>query len=209
MAKNFASLAFTKSIKALQEKAGSRNSYARIEREVYQNGLTENERHFIEERDSFYIASIGENNFPYIQHRGGPKGFIKVLDDKRIGFIDFRGNMQYITVGNMANNNNVALILVDYPTKTRLKILAKTEVVELKDDPSLLELLDLQDYKYKPERMMVFHIEAYDWNCPQHITSRYTIEEIEEVFAAQHNYIAKLEADIKILKSKLDNSNYR
>lgn len=203
MAKNFASIAFSEEVKALQEKHGSRASYARMERDVYQDGLTENEMDFIEQRDSFYMATIGENGFPYIQHRGGPKGFIKVLDAKRIGFIDFKGNMQYISVGNLATNNKVALIMVDYPSRTRLKIYAKALIVELKDDPSLYSLLDLNQYKFRPERMMVFHIEAYDWNCPQHITPRYTVEEIEEVIAAQKNYTSKLEAEIKLLKQKL------
>lgn len=205
MAKNFASLAFTDAVKAMQEKAGSRSSYARMERDVYVDGLTENEIGFIAERDSFYMASIGTNNFPYIQHRGGPKGFLKVLDEKRIGFIDFRGNMQYITVGNMATNHNVALIMVDYPARARLKILARAEIVELKDDPALLELLDLEDYKFRPERMMVFHIEAYDWNCPQHITPRYTVEEIENAFAGQRNHIDRLETEVRDLKNKLKN----
>jgi predicted pyridoxine 5'-phosphate oxidase superfamily flavin-nucleotide-binding protein len=203
MAKNFGALAFTDSVKAMQEKNGSRISYARIEREKYVDGLTENEIEFIAQRDSFYMASIGENNFPYIQHRGGPKGFVKVLDAKRIGFIDFKGNMQYISVGNIATNNNVALIMVDYPSKTRLKILAKAEVVELKDDPSLYELLDLNEYKFKPERMIILNIEAYDWNCPQHITPRYTLDDIEEAFARQRDHIANLETEIKELKFKL------
>lgn len=203
MAKNFGTLAFTDTIKAMQEKAGSRASYARMERTVYADGLTENEIAFISQRDSFYMASIGENNFPYIQHRGGPKGFLKVLDERRIGFIDFRGNMQYISVGNIAGNNNVALIMVDYAARARLKILAKAEVVELKDDPALFDLLDLDEYKFKPERMIVLNIEAYDWNCPQHITPRYSVEEIEEAFAGQRDHIAKLEATIKELKHKL------
>ncbi|UEG49633.1 pyridoxamine 5'-phosphate oxidase family protein [Ferruginibacter lapsinanis] len=203
MAKNFASIAFTNAVKAVQEKFGSRVSYARVERDTYINGLTENEIDFIEQRDSFYMASIGENNFPYIQHRGGPKGFVKVLDDKRIGFIDFKGNMQYISVGNIAVNNNVALIMVDYPSKTRLKILAKAEVIELKDNPELYNLLNLNDYHFKPERMMVFNIEAYDWNCPKHIVARYTVEDIAEVFAAQKDHITQLETEIKSLKAKL------
>lgn len=202
MAKNFATMAFTDTVKAMQEKAGSRSSYARMERDVYVDGLTENEIGFIAERDSFYLASIGENNFPYIQHRGGPKGFVKILDEKRIGFIDFRGNMQYITVGNITTHHNVALIMVDYSARTRLKILAKAEIIDLKDDPSLYALLDLEDYTFKPERMMVFHIEAYDWNCPQHITPRYTVEEIEAAFAGQRNYITKLESELKLLKNK-------
>ena len=204
MAKNFASLAFTPVVQAMQERLGSRASYARMERDSYVDGLTENEIDFIAQRDSFYMSSIGENGFPYIQHRGGPKGFIKVLDAKRIGFIDFRGNMQYISVGNIATNNNVALIMVDYPARARLKILAKAEVVELKDDPSLYEILDLKDYKFKPERMVVLHIEAYDWNCPQHITPRYTVEDIEAAFAGQRNQITTLQAEVKALKNKLN-----
>lgn len=203
MAKNFASIAFSNEVKALQEKQGSRTSYARMERDVYQDGLTENEVTFISQRDSFYMASAGESGFPYIQHRGGPKGFIKVLDAKRIGFIDFKGNMQYISAGNMATNNKVALIMVDYPSRTRLKIYAIAEIVELKDDAELYHLLDLSEYKFRPERMMVLHIEAYDWNCPQHITARYTVDEIEEVIAAQKNYTSKLEAEIKSLRQKL------
>lgn len=207
MAKNFAALAFTDAVKAMQAKYGSRSTYARMERDTYVDGLTENEIDFIVQRDSFYIASIGDNNFPYIQHRGGPKGFLRVLDARRIGFIDFRGNMQYISVGNIATNNNVALILVDYPARTRLKILAKAEIVELKDDPELFDLLDLDEYKIKPERMMVLHVEAYDWNCPQHITPRYTVEDIEQAFAGQREHIAKLQAEVKQLKQRLKERN--
>jgi uncharacterized protein len=203
MAKNFAALAFTDGVKAMQEKPGSRANYARMERDTYVDGLTESEVDFIAQRDSFYMASIGENNFPYIQHRGGPKGFVKVLDARRIGFIDFRGNMQYISVGNIATNNNVSLIMVDYPARARLKILARAEIVELKDDPKLYDLLDLDDYKFRPERMMVLHVEAYDWNCPQHITPRYTVEDIEAAFAGQREHITKLQAEVKELKQKL------
>ena len=111
--------------------------------------------------------------------------------------------MQYISVGNIATNYNVALILVDYPARARLKILAKAETVELKDDSRLYDLLAPEDYKFKPDRMMIFKIEAYDWNCPQHIMPRYTVEEIQEAFAGQRDHIAKLEADIKELKVKL------
>ena len=203
MAKNFAALAFTDSIKAIQEKMGSRSSYARMEKHTYVNGLTENEIDFISLRDSFYMSTIGENGFPYIQHRGGPKGFVKVLDSKRIGFIDFKGNMQYISVGNLATNNKVAIIMVDYPSRARLKILATAEIVELKNHTDLYNSLDLKDYKFKPERMMVFNIEAYDWNCPQHITPRYTIEEIEEAFADQSNLIKSLKQEIKELKRSI------
>ncbi|CAN5676105.1 pyridoxamine 5'-phosphate oxidase family protein [soil metagenome] len=203
MAKNFAAIAFTDAVKTMQEKAGSRASYARMEKETYVDGLSQNEVDFIAHQDSFYMATIGENGFPYIQHRGGPKGFLKVIDAKRIGFIDFKGNMQYISVGNIATNNSVALIMVDYPSRTRLKILAKAEIVALKDDPGLFAAFDLDAYAFRPERMMVLHIEAYDWNCPQHITPRYTAEDIEVAFASQRDVISKMEAEIKTLKAEL------
>jgi predicted pyridoxine 5'-phosphate oxidase superfamily flavin-nucleotide-binding protein len=179
---NYSAIAFSEAAKKMQEKSGSRSSYARMEQQRYTEGMTENEAAFITERDSFYMATVGENGFPYIQFRGGPKGFLKILDSKRLGFIDFSGNMQYISVGNLVTNNKVALILLDYPTKTRLKIFAEAEVVELKNDPALFNHLNPENYKFRPERMMVLHIKAYDWNCPQHITPRYTLEEIEEAF---------------------------
>lgn len=200
MAKNFAALAFTPAVKEMQEKLGSRTTYARVERDTFVDGLTESERNFIAQRDSFYMATVGENGYPYIQHRGGPKGFLKVLDTKRLGFIDFKGNMQYISVGNLATNNKVSLFLMDYPSQTRLKILATAEIIALKDNPELHHLLDLDAYKFRPERMMVFTIDAYDWNCPQHITPRYTVEDIETALAPKRAYIAKLEAEIKELK---------
>lgn len=203
MAKNFATLAFTDAVKALQEKNGSRAGYARMESQTYVDGLTESEIDFIAQRDSFYMATIGENGFPYIQHRGGRKGFVKVLDTKRIGFLDFRGNRQFISVGNIATNNNIALIMMDYPARARLKIYARAEIVELNDDPELFDALDLADYNFRPERIMVLHIEAYDWNCPQHITPRYSVEEIEEAFAGQREQIRELKAEIKELKERL------
>jgi len=203
MAKNFAELAFTDTIKTLQEKAGSRASYARMEKGTHIDGFTEYEEKFIKDRDSFYLSTIGANGYPYIQHRGGPKGFLKVLDKHRLGFIDFRGNMQFISVGNLETNNKVAIILVDYPARARLKIYATAEIIELKNDPELRKLLDLEGYNFKPDRMMVFHIDAYDWNCPQHITPRYTVAEIEEAFSGQRDYIAKLEAENKVLRTQL------
>lgn len=203
MAKNFAAIAFTDAVKALQEKHGSRNSYERMEKFNVVDGLSRNEIGFIENRDSFYIASIGENSFPYIQHRGGPKGFLKVLDKNRIGFIDFSGNRQYVTVGNMETNTNVALFLMDYPAKARLKIFAKTEIIELRDNIDLYALLNLKDYKFRAERIMVFNIEAFDWNCPQHITPRFTADEIQIALQSQQEQVAKLEEENKRLTAKL------
>jgi predicted pyridoxine 5'-phosphate oxidase superfamily flavin-nucleotide-binding protein len=206
MARNFGEIAYSTPVKEMQEKLGSRASYARMEKATYVDGLTPVEADFIARRDSFYMASFGENGYPYIQHRGGPKGFLKVLDPKRLGFIDFKGNMQYITVGNMATNNNVALILVDYPAKARLKIYARAEILEFKDNQGLYQQLDLDGYKFRPERMMVLNVEAYDWNCPQHITPKYTAEEIEQAFAPQRNHIEQLEAEIARLKKELEDA---
>ncbi|WP_281238780.1 pyridoxamine 5'-phosphate oxidase family protein [Flavobacterium praedii] len=206
MATNFAAIAFSDAVKVLQEKHGSRKSYERMEKFNIIDGLSENEMGFISNRDSFYLASIGVKNFPYIQHRGGPKGFVKVLDENTIGFIDFSGNKQYISVGNFATNTNVALIMMDYPARARLKIFARAEIVELKDNPELLNKLDLAEYQYRPERMILFHIEAYDWNCPQHITPRFTVDEIQIAFKPQLDFISKLEAENKILKDKLENA---
>lgn len=203
MAKNFAQIAFTDAVKKLQENNGSRASYERMEKFNVSDGLTEREISFIENRDSFYLASIGAKGFPYIQHRGGAKGFLKVLDSKRLGFIDFTGNKQYVSVGNMATNNKISVIMIDYPARARLKFFAKAEIVELKDNPELYDMLDLKNYKFRPERMMIFHIEAYDWNCPQHITPRYTVEEIKEAFLPQEKYLKSLEQEVKDLKSKL------
>lgn len=202
MARNFAEIAFSDAAKELQEKYGSRNSYSRMEKYSEVNGLTDGEILFIENQNNFYMASTGPNGFPYIQHRGGPKGFLKVLDSKRVGFIDFSGNKQYISVGNIATNAKISLIMIDYPRKARLKIYAAAEVVELNKNPELYNSLDLDDYKFRPERMLVLNIEAYDWNCPQHITPRYTVEDVETALIPQQKYIAKLEQEIKQLKSQ-------
>ena len=182
---NYAKLAFTDAVKKIQMQYGSRSAYERMERYTSKEGLTSNEISLIETRDSFYMASFGENGFPYIQHRGGPKGVLKVIDPQTMGFLDFSGNKQYISAGNIKTNNKVALILMDYPRKVRLKIYAEAEVVALEDDPALMEKLQLEDYKYRPERIMVFHIKAFDWNCPQHITPRFTVEEVEQILALQ------------------------
>jgi uncharacterized protein len=203
MAKNFAEIGFSPASKALQEKMGSRASYARVEANTFYDGLTEHERRFIAECDSFYMATVGDNGFPYIQHRGGPKGFLTVLDKNRLGFIDFSGNKQYISLGNLATNQNVALFLMDYARKTRLKLYAKAEIVELADNPKLFDALDLSNYNARPERLFVLHIEAFDWNCPQHITPRFTTEEIEKALQPQKMYIKNLENEVETLKNKL------
>ncbi len=201
MAKNFAEIAFTDSVKAQQTKHGSRRSYARMEQMARGNELSEAEAGFIAERDGFYLATVGESEFPYVQFRGGPKGFLKVLDAKTLAYADFRGNMQYVSVGNLTRNDKAALILMDYANRQRLKIYARIEVVEANAAPELIAQLQDVSYDAQVERAMVLHLEAFDWNCPQHITQRFTIEEIRELNAPLYEHVAALEAEIERLKA--------
>lgn len=202
MAKNFAEIAFTESVKEQQKKYGSRRSYAKMEAQERGNKISENEAEFIAERDGFYLATVGESGFPYVQFRGGPKGFLKVIEPKKLAYADFRGNMQYISVGNLTRNDKAALILMDYANRQRLKIYARIEVVEAKDAPELIAQLQDTSYDAQVERAMVLHVEAFDWNCPQHITQRFTIEEIRELNAPLYEHVAQLEAEIERLKTK-------
>lgn len=202
MAKNFAEIAFTENVKEQQTKYGSRRSYAKMEAQERGNKISENEAEFIAERDGFYLATVGESGFPYVQFRGGPKGFLKVLDAKTLAYADFRGNMQYVSVGNLTRNDKAALILMDYARRQRLKIYARIEIVEAKDNPALIAQLQDTSYDAQVERAMLLHVEAFDWNCPQHITPRYTIEEIRELNAPLYEHVAKLEAEIARLKTK-------
>ena len=196
MASNYQSIAFGEETKKLQEKYGSRSSYARVELTSYYDGLTKNEIAFISERDGFYIASNGHDGYPYIQYRGGPAGFLGVIDNNTLGFLDFRGNKQYISTGNVKEDDKVALMIMDYARKARLKIYAKAEIIDLGTDAALEEKLAIAGYNAKPERIIKLHIQAYDWNCPQHIVQRFTIPEIEDAFAAQKDYIQQLRAEI-------------
>jgi len=176
---NYYDIAFSDASKKLQEHFGSRNTYSKVEKRGVKEGLSDNEIRFINERDSFYMASTGDNGYPYIQHRGGPKGFVKVLNNKSFAFADFAGNGQFVSAGNIATNNKVALIMVSYPHRARLKLYARASILALEDDTALAKKLLQDDYKATPERIIVLDIDAYDWNCPQHITPRYTLAEIE------------------------------
>jgi predicted pyridoxine 5'-phosphate oxidase superfamily flavin-nucleotide-binding protein len=150
-------------------------------------------------RDSFYLATVTETDWPYIQHRGGPAGFLRVLDEKTIAFADFRGNRQFVSVGNLAKNDRVALILMDYAHQARLKILGHARVIELKDDPALAAKLALPGYRAKPERAFLITVDAFDWNCPQHITQRFTLADVEDAVGAMKARIAELEAEVQRL----------
>ncbi|MBL8205999.1 MAG: pyridoxamine 5'-phosphate oxidase family protein [Blastocatellia bacterium] len=200
MPKNFAEIAFTTNVKAEQERYGSRRQYARMEQMARGTQLSEAEAEFIRKRDGFYLSTVGENGYPYIQFRGGPTGFLKVLDAQMLAYADFRGNMQYISVGNLKGSDKAALFLMDYAHQQRLKIYARVEVIEAKDAPELIAKLQDPTYQATIERAMVLHIEAFDWNCPQHITPRFTMEEIREINAPLYEHIAQLEAEIARFK---------
>jgi predicted pyridoxine 5'-phosphate oxidase superfamily flavin-nucleotide-binding protein len=206
MAKNFAEIAFTESVKAQQEQYGSRQQYARMDRLARGTTLTFAETEFIAARDSFYLATVGETGYPYVQFRGGPPGFLRVLDAQTLGYADFRGNRQYITVGNLDQNDRAALILMNYAKRARLKIYARIEVINAKDRPELMDKLSVPGYDTKIERAMLLHIEAFDWNCPQHITPRFTMEEIQEMNAPLYEHITKLEAELMRLKAQTKES---
>lgn len=180
MGHKFAELAFTESVREVQKALGSRANYAAMERGAdYNDALTEHEAAFIEARDSFYMASVSETGWPYVQHRGGPAGFVRVLDERTLGFADFRGNRQYVSVGNLRRDDRVALFFMDYPNRQRLKVLGRVRLLDLDSDQ--LAQLELPDYRAHVERGFVIHVEAFDWNCPQHITARYTESEIERL----------------------------
>lgn len=195
MATAFSEIAFTPSVKAAQSLYGSREKISRFESaEDARNELTEQEAAFIAERDSFYQATVSETGWPYVQYRGGPKGFLKVLDERTIGFADFRGNVQYISVGNLTANDRISLILMDYANRRRLKLWGRARIVDERDNPDLIAQLEVPTYRARVERGIVIHVEAYDWNCPQHITPRYTKAEMEQIIAPLLEEIRELKA---------------
>jgi uncharacterized protein len=184
MARAFAQIAFTDSVKAAQTRYGSRRAYQKFETaEERGDRLSERETDFLARCDSFYMGSVSETGWPYVQHRGGPKGFLKVLDDRTLAFVDFRGNKQYISVGNLTWNDRVALFIMDYPNQQRLKLWARARLVERDQDPQLIARLQASSYEARVERAIVLNIEAFDWNCPQHITRRFSEAEVERMIA--------------------------
>lgn len=197
MPHHFAEVAFTPTVKKVQEELGSRSSYARMEGvpDAVNHRLTEAEAGFIAARNSLYMATVSETGWPYIQHRGGPTGFARVLDESTIGFVDFRGNRQYVSVGNLMTDDRVSLFFMDYPNKTRLKLFGRARIIGL-DDQAVLSRLEMPDYRARIERGFIITVEGFDWNCPQHITERYTLEEVRAVTAPLTARIAELEAEL-------------
>lgn len=199
MAHAYAEIAFTTAVRAEQERLGSRAMYARSEGgDPFNDVLGEAETAFIATRDSFYLGSVSETGWPYIQHRGGPEGFLKVLGPRQLGFADFRGNRQYVTLGNLKGDDRVSLFLMDYARRGRLKIFGHAQAT---DDPAILEKLALPGYRAKVERGMLIDVEGFDWNCPQHITERFTLAEFETVSTKLTDRIAELEGEVARLKA--------
>ncbi|MGH9597491.1 MAG: pyridoxamine 5'-phosphate oxidase family protein [Edaphobacter sp.] len=205
MGRRFQELAFTPRVKENQLEHGSRRQYERMEQTSPPgNALGPAEQTFIQRRDSFYMASISETGWPYIQHRGGNNGFVRIINSGLIGFADLRGNKQYVSLGNLQHDTRVALFFMDYPNQTRLKILGRVEIHE--HDPeatALIESFRPTDKSDIIERVILIHIEAFDWNCPQHITPRYTVEEFQEAIDPVRERLAALEAENATLREKL------
>lgn len=197
MARAFSEIAFTDSVRSMQTRYGSRQAYAKFDfAEDRRDRLSEHEIEFLAERDSFYLATVGENGWPYVQHRGGPKGFLKVLDDKTIGFADFRGNKQYISIGNLSTDDRVSLFIMDYPNRQRLKLWARARIIQEDEDAAIIAQLEVPGYQARVEHGILLTIEALDWNCPQHITPRYSKAEVDGLVAPLLDEIQRLKAQI-------------
>ncbi len=203
MGRRYSEIAFTPLVKEQQKQHGSRHLYERVERSNdLGDSLGPYERAFIEARDGFYMASVTETGWPYIQYRGGAKGFLRILDDRTLGFADLRGNKQYISVGNLNHNDRVALFFMDYPNQSRLKILGHAKVHEgTAEARKLIVQLRVPEEKTPAERAIIIHIEGFDWNCPQHITPRYTQEELTKVLEPMRQRLEELEAENKRLRT--------
>ncbi|MFM5885386.1 MAG: pyridoxamine 5'-phosphate oxidase family protein [Novosphingobium sp.] len=199
MANGFLDIATTPSVLAAQAANGSAGLYDKVGASRRSDRFTETEARFIAARDSFYMASVSESGWPYVQHRGGPPGFLRLIDETTLAFPDFRGNRQYISLGNTSADSRVALILMDYPRRRRLKLYGRIEARDLSRDADLAAKLTLPDFRGVVERGFIIRLEAFDWNCPQHITQRFTEAEMAPLAAR----IAELEAENAVLRQTI------
>ena len=204
MAQNYIHTLFTDAARAMQDREGSRPSYARMEEGATgaPDVMGEKEAEFIAARDSFYLASVTDKGWPYMQHRGGPAGFLKLLSGNRLGFADYRGNRQYVSTTNLLSEPRVSLFLMDYPNRRRLKILGTARIVELDDDAALVTSLMTPEYKATPERAFVIDVVGFDWNCPQHITPRFTEAEIAQAVGPLNAELNQLRAEVESLRAQ-------
>jgi len=206
MTYTYLDIARTPSVIAAQQANGSAELYGRTDIPREFNLFTPAEAAFIAQRDSFYLATVSETGWPYVQHRGGPVGFLRLLDAKTLAFADYRGNRQYISLGNATANSRVSLFLMDYPNRRRLKIYATMEVRPLEGNDELLQTLGTPGYKAKAERAILFHLEAFDWNCPQHITPRFSEAELAQALGPMRLRLEQLEAENAGLRARLTDS---
>jgi len=204
MSYGFLDIASTPSVQAAQAAMGSERLWQNFKGHREFHEFTEDEAAFIADRDSFYMATVSETGWPYIQHRGGPPGFLKRLDNRTLAFADYRGNRQYISTGNLAADDRVCLFLMDYARRARLKIYAHVETVPLGADPELTQLVTVPGYKAKLERIFRLRLQTFDWNCPQHITPRFTEREVDEGVRPLRERLAQLEAENAELRARLE-----
>lgn len=203
MTYGFLDIAITPHVKAAQAKMRADHIWEGFKGRREFDRFNEDEVAFVEERDSFYMATVSETGWPYVQHRGGARGFLKVVDDHTLAFADYRGNRQYISTGNLAADDRVCLFLMDYPHRARLKIYAHVEILEVDDDPTLTKLVTMPGYKSKIERIFRLRLEAFDWNCQQHIAPRFTEAEVSQAIDPMRMRLAELETENKALSEKL------
>ena len=200
--KHFGDIAFTETVKAEQSARGSREMYDAMLAKPAPTGLGEREAAFIAMRDSFYMATVTEDGWPYVQHRGGPRGFLKVLSENKIAFADYRGNRQYVSTGNLKTDKRVALFLMDYPNRARMKLLGHARVEEAADHPALAEQLSLEG-QGGVERLFIIEVDAFDWNCPQFITPRFTEAELAASLSPMVEELQTLRQENAFLKQEL------
>jgi len=202
MARNYVHTLFTDQARAMQALDGSREAYARMEEgaDGSPDLITEKEAGFIALRDSFYLASVTLEGWPYVQHRGGPAGFLKVLEGNRLGFADYRGNRQHVSTSNLVADPRVSLFLMDYPNRRRLKVLGHARIATAAEEPELLSRLMPEGYKALPERAYLIDVVGYDWNCPQHITPRFTEAELASALKPMADELTRLRAENEQLR---------
>jgi predicted pyridoxine 5'-phosphate oxidase superfamily flavin-nucleotide-binding protein len=198
----FAQLAFTDSVREVQAEQGSATAMARMlgHSDSGPDALGPSEAAFLTERDGVYLATVGDTGWPYVQHRGGPPGFLHVLDEHTLGFVDVRGNRQYVSAGNLRHDDRVAVFAMDYAGQRRLKLLGRAEVVALDADPGLTARLSDVAADGTPERVVLIHVEGVQRNCPQHITPRWSEAELVDALAPMRERIAELEAEVARLR---------
>ncbi|MGM3276409.1 pyridoxamine 5'-phosphate oxidase family protein [Ralstonia sp. 24A2] len=209
MSYGFLVIAVTPSVRGVQASMGVEHVWQGFKGHREFDRFTDNEAAFIADRDSFYMATVSETGWPYVQHRGGPRGFLKLLDDRTLAFADYRGNRQYISTGNLAADDRACLFLMDYAHRARLKMYVHVETLALDAAPELAERVAVPGYRATPERIFRLHLASFDWNCPQHITSRFTEQEVSEAVRPLRDRLTELETENAELRARLANHGDR